>query len=572
MISSKPDHAFWWACAASFAAAILVVLPFCFLGQASGHDFQFHVASWADVAQQWRSGVVFPRWAAWANHGFGEPRFIFYPPLSWCVGAALGLLLPWSLVPGAFIVLCLVFSGISMFRLARAWLSPLAAVAASVIYAANPYQLFVAYVRSDFAELLAAALFPLAIHYALRCIADSSSDPSRRALNELRHVALLAVTYGVIWLANAPAAVIVSYALAFLFVLCAILRRSARTIVAGLVAFVLGLLLAAFYIVPAVYEQTWVNIGQINSAGFLPAENFLFTQILDPEHNLVNLQISTIAVFLIAFTGIAALVSHRRAKSSYFIWSALFALTCLSVFLMFSASGGVWRYAPELKFLQFPWRWLLIVSIGFAFFMGEVVAASRWRLILALSCAVLLNGTGFAMTRITYWDSDDLDDVVAAVSNGQGYDGAYEYCPSACDPAALPANPPPVAILPEQSEGVADTSTRQTPTTLGSVSVEAWQPERKTFRVDTPIPARAEVRLLNYPAWNVRVNGVVITPEADPETEQMLVPVPAGKSRVEIRFARTIDRVIGGAISALAALVTSGLLYLEWRKRRRDPL
>ena len=146
-------------------------MPMLFLGNASGHDFDFHVASWMDVAGQWREGIVYPRWAEWANWGFGEPRFVFYPPTSWIAGAALGSVLPWRMVPGAFIWLALVLAGMSMWVLSREWLPPPQAVVAALLYAVNPYNLVVVYYRSDFAELLAGALFPLLIWGVLRVIA-----------------------------------------------------------------------------------------------------------------------------------------------------------------------------------------------------------------------------------------------------------------------------------------------------------------------------------------------------------------------------------------------------------------
>src|SRR5271168_4271500 len=73
-----------------------VALPLAIRGNSCGHDFDFHIQSWLAVAQQWRHGVFYPHWVEDANYGAGEPRFVFYPPLTWMLGALLGTVLPWS--------------------------------------------------------------------------------------------------------------------------------------------------------------------------------------------------------------------------------------------------------------------------------------------------------------------------------------------------------------------------------------------------------------------------------------------------------------------------------------------
>ena len=138
------------------------------LGIPSGHDFEFHMNSWMEVRQQRQQGTVYPRWADLAHSGYGEARFIFYPPASWTLGAALGAVMPWKLVPGAYIWIVLTLSGFSMFWLARGWLEWRDAVFAGALYAVNPYYLVIVYWRSAFAELLAGALLPLLLLWILR--------------------------------------------------------------------------------------------------------------------------------------------------------------------------------------------------------------------------------------------------------------------------------------------------------------------------------------------------------------------------------------------------------------------
>src|SRR5260370_6964495 len=57
----------------SLGMALLVIAPFFWLGNASGHDFGFHAASWLDSAGQWREGFFFPRLTDLSNHASCQP-------------------------------------------------------------------------------------------------------------------------------------------------------------------------------------------------------------------------------------------------------------------------------------------------------------------------------------------------------------------------------------------------------------------------------------------------------------------------------------------------------------------
>ena len=400
------------------ATATLVISPSFFFGNASGHDFQFHVESWMEVARQWHLGVLYPRWAEWSNFGFGEPRFIFYPPASWILGAALGLILPWRMVPDAFIWLSLVIAGLSMHRLAREWLAPRDAVAAAVFFAANPYNLMIIFYRSDFAELLAAAFFPLLVWSTILLAREG-----------WRRVPAFACVFALIWLSNAPAAVIATYLVAAIIVVYCFVERSPRAILPAAAGGASGFALAAFYVLPAAYEQRWVNISNVLDSSLLPWHNFLFAKSGDPEFVLFNLKISAVAIFLIAVFAVSSVFAARQRIRGRTMFWILFTLGALPVILMFPVATLIWKDVPEMKFVQFPWRTLTPLAIATAFFFAAAIAPKRrkWP---AWIAAALSRRDGLVDDHEQWWDSQDAPGIARAISSDEGYEGADEYVPA----------------------------------------------------------------------------------------------------------------------------------------------
>ena len=537
----------------SLLTAFLVVLPFFWRGNASGHDIAFHASSWLDVAGQWKEGILFPRWCEWANNGFGEPRFIFYPPLSWMLGAALGFVVPWNAVPGTYIVVAQTLAGISMFALARRFFPPRAAIFAAASYSANPYALLVVYLRSDFAEELACSVLPLLLLAALQL----SGLTENRWRSNTRATAIFALLFAGMWLSNAPAGVLATYSMALLFVGAAIARKSPAPLWLGAAGMTLGFGLAGFYLLPAAYEQRWVNISQALAYGLQPAQNFLYTKIADPEHNLFNWIASSVAILLMAMTGAAAMVAHRNALKEEFArekrsWQALLLLGAAAVILMLNSSWILWEHLPKLQFVQFPWRWMGILALPYAYFAAAAVR--RWRpgWVWAVIVVMAAVGTAAFLVHKAWWDSDDIPALQEAIASEKGFDGTDEYDPAKDDHTNLPATAPRVQILAEGAE---------TAKPNGQVRIVKWTAEEKDLSVTSPEPLRLGVRLLDYPAWRVEVEGQQVSPESPESTAQIILPLPAGTQRINIRFARTRDRVWGAAISCLAGILFLLLLF-----------
>jgi len=549
------------AAAVSLLVAVAVVSPFFFLGTASGHDISFHMASWLDAAGQWKQGALLPRWAEWANFGYGEPRFIFYPPLSWLLGAFLGSVIPWSAVTATFVVGVQTFAGLSAFALLRRLVdSRWAALFGAACFAANPYALVIIYARSDFAELLAMALFPMLFGGAFRLCGFLEEQTGRS--DRFRGIVCFAVVFAAVWLSNAPAAVIATYSVTFLFLFGTLQQHSSKPVLLGGGGMLLGFGLAGFYLIPAIYEQRWVSIAGALAGGLTPADNFLYATTTDAEHDAFNRVASNIAVVLLVWCGAGALATWRAKRRGGLrpaIPLPLAALTAGVLLLMLPVTSLLWRFLPEVRFVQFPWRWMSVLALCSVIFMAAT-AIAKFRWIWLAVAAMAVASCGHYVAKHTWWDTEDMPTLDAAMASGEGFEGTDEYDPVGDDRSELAQKQPRAWFVSEAGKAEQQSDQR--------IFVDRWTAEHRALRAVTPRNTSIAVRLLDYPAWQVSVNGRLMKPRHGAETKQMILPVAAGESRIEIIFARTWDRTFGGWVSILTACVLIGLGL--WSRKRTD--
>ena len=423
-------------------AAFIATTPDLIWGNSCGHDFDFHLASWIDAQAAWQHGLFYPHWSASPNWGAGEPRFVFYPPLTWMLGAAFGILFPWKGVQLAILCSFLALAGLSTRSLARyLGLTEGPATLAGCAALFSGYSMFTAYERSAFGELAGGFWIPLLLLLILRD-RNPKASAVRRAFDGSAW--LLALVIAGAWLSNAPLGVMASYLLAAVALVVAILRRSWAPILRAFIAVALGLGLSALYLVPAAIEQRWVQIRQaVDDPGLAIENSFFFARHADPNlelHDIELLRVSIVAVMMLAIAFLSLFVAWRRGKlpKDRALWMPLVLIPVAILLLQFPISLPIWNALPKLRFLQFPWRWLVALEAPMGIFFAAAIWPARlWvRNLVIASCTTLFLGTTAASLVMfhQFCDADDrVSGMLAAYRKGQGFEGVDEYAPPRAD-------------------------------------------------------------------------------------------------------------------------------------------
>ncbi len=565
-----------WRLLVVAALGAVASLPFLSGAPIRSIDGPLHLYRLVELDRCLSNGCFFPRWMPDLAQGYGFPLLNFYPPLAYYLAEGwhlLGFSLARSL--NLTFLLASMLSAVAMYLLARDLAGDVGGVLAALLYAYAPFSLQNAIQRGGVAEVLAWALAPVVLWAFRRLVLEARA----------RWLLLASVSYAAFLLAHHLSALTFT-PLLFLAVLGTWLgRRTRGGLARPLSALALALGLSAFFALPAVFEQRFVQIDRVYaSAGF--DYHYFFTSwralLSGPRQTDVTLlnpdcprAIGWIQAGQALLGCLAAVLARSAGRRAWYLGAA--AVCAALLFMMLPIAGPVWEALGILRFLQYPWRLLAPLSLVLAFLGGGVALllprrSRRGWVGPALAAAVALGLLAYD-TSLLYAPRQPLPSGNPTVADLLEFErqswlpsltSNYDYLPiwvheiPAQSPmAAQYAAPAPVSWL---EAGSLPPGAR--------VQQQVYRVNDMELTLQSPVPFRAIVNQFYFPGWRAYLDGAAI-PIAPATPHGLLgVELPAGTHRLRLRFEDTPLRRAAIAVSLVALLALGVAAWLMERRRQ----
>jgi hypothetical protein len=305
--------------------------------------------------------------------------------------------------------------------------------------------------------------------------------------------------------------------------------------------------------------------------GLRVQNNFLFHHttagITDPAalaeavfHDDVLHTASVIALLFLILTALAlfSFAHSSSQKSDRATLYTLAVITGIIALLLTPVSNPVWLHAPELAFLQFPWRTLAllaaVVGLSVALALRSIKLKPTTTMIIGLATAAALTFPAYTLFRQACDPEDTVAGRTALFHSKHGTEPTDEYTPNTADNDALAADNPPYWLASNPDGPAPDHS--------------APGPAPRDLGVNSPIPQTVILNLRDYPAWRVTRDGSPIV-QHEPRADGLIaIPIPAGASRITVRYIQLLDQTIGLVLTTVS-LVFLSLVVMRGRPKPR---
>lgn len=557
---------------APFVALLAGLLPAVqpmLLGRLPRADGVFHLYRLAQLERAIRHGVLFPRWLPDLGLGYGFPLFNYYAPLSYYLALPLrlfGLSFEATLLGGFILGHGALVWGTYLWT--REAFGKSAALGAAFIIGYAPYPLLNLHYRGAFAEVWGLACLAWAL-WALHRLLTRGGRSSFALTASL--TAALTLSHNVMALVGIP--LLAGYAL----LLISLRRDRGKMARRALLALTLGLGLAAFFWIPALREQGYVQIQQLRIYDY--REYFLSlgelfagpTPVVRGEATPNAPHSAGWIAPLLAVLGLLTLRREpRRAARVHYLALAGVTLALLAMTLPFSTP--LWERLPLLPYIQFPWRFLGPASLGLAALAGvgasRLPVPERWRM------PLLLGGVSFfALTWLFMPAARSQPPLtppnlirIERATGGLGTTVAGDYLP------LWVQERPGDELLPLYEAAAKDDYLipRLDPETLpedARVLAAEYGLTTAQLTLETPTPFRARFRWYYFPGWQATLDGAPVAVAPDGPHGLLAVEVPAGQHTLEVRFGETPLRRAANAISIISVgLLMVGIWVMDKEK------
>jgi len=562
--------------AAAIVLPCVFVRPLLCARHPDGHDPAFNVIRLAQVDRCLRAGSHTLRWLPDLANGYGCPLFNFYSPFLYVAAAgfhAVGLSLSGSVK--AVYCLGVVLSSVGMFLFVRGWVGPCGALLAATLYVYAPYRAVDVYVRSAWLEHFALAYFPWLLWGA-----DRYTQTRRTG-----YLALLCFGYAALVLTHTISAYVFTPVLLAYFVVSRLIRRD-TPVLRMVCSLAMGVGLCAFFWLPAWAERPFIHAHAMTGGVLDYRRHFLYPIQLVARRWGYGLSVEgpgdsmsfQVGWTHMTFALVSAVLLCAHAPRRIGRWAGfLLVIVVASIAMMFPVSALAWRILPLVRYVQFPWRFLMLaVFCASALGGGLPAVVSKWlgrrspgasalgrsrrareAAVSAIAITLVLLEVA-PLCRAKYMDPFDDDAFVRdrlirlshpwATTSTRG-----EYVPLWVK--EYPASP--------AAEHLDDP---------GSITVSdaTFGPARYTLRTESGQPARLVFNTFYFPGWQARVDGRRAALGVADRSGRMCLNLPPGSHMIELRFGNTAARLWAKLVSALSAVVAFLAFTVLWRKQESD--
>lgn len=507
------------------------------------HDGEAHVARFAAYYKAYSDGQFPARWAGDLNYGFGSPVFIFYYPLPGTFASLMHVLgIGFEDAFKALISLSFILSGVSFYFWISKHVRKEAAVLGTLLYALAPYHFLNTYVRGDVAEMMALSIVPFVFLFI-----DLTLEKPR-----IQTIVLGGLFYSLLILSHNAISLMFSPIFLFYIILKTWKKKG---IFPSLGIILIGLMLSAFFWVPALFEAKYTNanlfIGDMFKNNFVSLSALFYSSWgFGPDVNTVgglSAQIGPLHVSL-ALAGSLLFYIRKKIDRTMLFWICTFVL---SILMTLSISTPIWEHTPLLRFFQFPWRFTALASFSAASFAALFFNNVFDKRLIRITSLVLLI---ISIPMITIKES-----ITRPNEYYNSYSGTTDYHGQAS--TIWTAGDPGVAA--KQKIEIIDGD--------AIISEVKKKSNNHSFTIEAKTDARILDNTIYFPGWQAEIDGQKVPIEFQDINHRGLITfsVPQGIHTIEVVFGESPIRFVSNMISLVSIVVIAGLVLL---RKRADKL